>query len=188
MSVVRCNNFVISLLSLCPYIHWCLSLASLQSQSFVKCLSQVTLGWHQVALQCNQHNGPHSPTVQPLPCEIEKRVHYRNMPAALQLSLQHRWVLTHPRSASLPDWLMALLFLFSCPSFPGEQGRRGGWMNDFTVRCWGKQTDFLFTPASVNTTDMHCENANLNSSLPFVIVTEISWLILSENVFYCIIG
>lgn len=98
------------------YIQLSHSPSPFQSPSFVICLSRVTLRWHQVALQSNQHNGPLSPIMYSLPCETEERVHYINMPAAVQVSLQHQWVLTEYQSSYL------------CP-FPwrtGEERRMNG--------------------------------------------------------------
>lgn len=51
----------------------CVTHPHLFNHSLVKCLSRVTLGWRQVALQSNKHNISHSPITQSLSCETEGR-------------------------------------------------------------------------------------------------------------------
>lgn len=94
---------------------------------FVKCLSWVILGWHQVSLQSNQHNSPHSPIMHSLPCESEER--QCTAPTCL-LPRRCHCVPTHHQSTSLTEGLYVLI-LYSW--WTGQER----WMNYFTVRCGG---------------------------------------------------
>lgn len=102
---VSWNHHFLLLLSSLPSPRFVptLNCVTFQSTSFVKRLIPVDRGWHQVALKPYWHNGSPSPTMHSLPCETEQRVHYINMPSAVQVSLQHQWVPTRLLSTSLCD-------------------------------------------------------------------------------------
>ncbi len=106
--------------------------------SFVKYLCQVTLGWHQVPLQSNQHKGPYSPIMHPLPCERKEREHYTGMLCRCHCDT-NGW-LTCP-----PTRVLGLCF-------PGGQRRRNGWMTSLSGAEGGKAASM-----SKHVTAMHCK-------------------------------